>query len=508
MIAWLSRSLAVQIVALLTVTLLIAQTLNLALLIGERRAVARDAHYDAVIDRIVEEALIRPEFRAGGPPIVLASGRESLGAVYLASHPLTPRISDGEAADVFRKRLEARLLEAELAPVQVLALKRRVTPGRELTRPPPTRPTGLRRRDPGPPINGPRPGPPPQVAFPPGGPRNPVPPHARAPHPINPGLEEIVFSVELSPGVWINATAPHYATEALTARLFLSTGLTILCATVAALLLTQRVVAPIRDLAEAADALGQGDLSAPIIERGPADVRKAARAFNRMQERLTRVINDQRVTLRALGHDLRTPLTALRLRVDALPSAADRDRLATMVDSLSAMTEEILSWAKVATAEETAAPVDLGTLLDSLAADYQEQGRTVTYVDTAEDTVATCRPLGLKRAITNLVENALAYGSSAELSIERSGAMLTIHVDDSGPGIPAEQLDWVTEPFNRLESSRNRNTGGMGLGLSIVQSIVLANGGELSLSNREPTGLRASIRLQSGRDTRIHNTTG
>jgi signal transduction histidine kinase len=213
-----------------------------------------------------------------------------------------------------------------------------------------------------------------------------------------------------------------------------------------------------------------------------------------MQERLRRFVGDRTRMLAAIGHDLRTPITSLKLRAELLDDEEARTKMLATLDEMQRMSEATLAFARDDAATEPTRVVDLAALLDSIADDLAEMGKPVTFIESPR-LPYPCRPTALKRAVANLVENAIQYGERARVSLESRSVGPVIVVDDDGPGIPEERLDDVFKPFVRLEESRNRATGGAGLGLSIARSIVLSHGGDLVLANRKGGGLRAEIRL-------------
>ena len=229
-------------------------------------------------------------------------------------------------------------------------------------------------------------------------------------------------------------------------------------------------------------------------EAGARDVKLAAQAFNNMQTRVTRMLDTQRTMLRAVGHDLRTPLTSLRIRAENIEDDVERGKVIATLNDMTVMTEEILSWAKDASGTEDLALVDLHALLESMTDNYQDQGHHVELRD-FESMVVKIRRISIKRAIQNPIDNALKFGHTATLSVERKGKLVLIHVDDVGLGVPREQQEEILKPFVRLEASRNKETGGTGLGLSIANSIAQIHGGTLAMSNREPKGLRVTLTL-------------
>jgi signal transduction histidine kinase len=263
--------------------------------------------------------------------------------------------------------------------------------------------------------------------------------------------------------------------------------------------MTRTITRPLGDLAKAADAVGRGTTIAPLQERGARELKRATRAFNAMQERLNRYLDSRTRVLAAMSHDLRTPITRLRLRVESIEDEALRTRCVEDLDEMTRMVRGALSMFRGLNDEEPTVAVDVGALLLELQRRYGEVNAAVAIEGQAAAPIPG-KPLALKRCLGNLVDNALQYGEHATIAISDSDDELTIRVLDDGPGIPEAELDRVFEPFYRLESSRNRATGGTGLGLSIARDVAQAHGGALTLTNREGGGLEAKLvlpRLQS-----------
>ncbi len=247
-------------------------------------------------------------------------------------------------------------------------------------------------------------------------------------------------------------------------------------------------------LAGAADRLGRDVTAEPLAETGTVEMQRAARAFNRMQERLRRLIESRTQMLAALSHDLRTPLTLLRLRTEEVADADERDKMLNTIGQMDEMIGSTLAFARDEVRAEPRRRVDIAALLASVVDDMADAGLPVTMTPAAA-LIQNCQPGALKRAITNLLDNAVKYGARARAAIATSDKAIEITIDDDGPGIPEAELPRVFQPFYRVEDSRSRDTGGSGLGLAIAQSIVQAHGGELTLANRAGGGLRASIKL-------------
>ncbi len=216
--------------------------------------------------------------------------------------------------------------------------------------------------------------------------------------------------------------------------------------------------------------------------------------MNAMHARLARHAGERLQAFAAIAHDLRTPLTGLRIRAELVPGA-DRQRMIGDLDRMAAMIEQMLAYAHAQAQPARLQPVDLDALVAGIAADRVSLGQAVASVPANRDTRLQADPTTLHRAIDNLLDNALRFAGSARLGIEAHADRIDLHIDDAGPGIPEDQLAGITTPFKRLESSRSRATGGAGLGLAIAERIAEAHGGRLLLANRTPHGLRATLSL-------------
>ncbi|MGE5505423.1 MAG: ATP-binding protein [Actinomycetota bacterium] len=254
---------------------------------------------------------------------------------------------------------------------------------------------------------------------------------------------------------------------------------------------------PLGAFAKAADRLGRDVAAPPLPEDGPAEVRRAATAFNEMQARIRRFVDDRTQMLAAISHDLRSPITRLRLRAEMLPDGEGKERTLADLAEMEGMVASTLDFARGEAGDEAAQPIDLAATLEAvcdnatdmgLMADFHWDGRLV----------CTCRPTAIKRALANLVENAARYGGHASVRASVADGSVTVTIDDDGPGIPAAELERVFAPFFRLEGSRNRKTGGMGLGLTVARSIIRAHGGDIRLENRAQGGLRAVVTIPQG----------
>jgi len=265
----------------------------------------------------------------------------------------------------------------------------------------------------------------------------------------------------------------------------------------AAAWLAGRVSRPLGALAIAADAVARGRKAPQLPAKGPEDIRRATDAFNQMSDRVTRTLESQRQLLSAVGHDLRTPLAAMRITAEFVNDDEVRDRLTRNLDELQSMTEAVLSAARAGPGEEQRR-VDLATLIESVCDDLIELELPVS-MEISGVAPCSCRPNEIRRAVRNLIENAVRYGSVARVTLKAEPDFFVATIDDDGPGIPDDRLEEVFEPFVRLEASRNSATGGSGLGLTLTRSIAREHGGDVVLENRKGAGrimgLRASLRL-------------
>jgi signal transduction histidine kinase len=302
-------------------------------------------------------------------------------------------------------------------------------------------------------------------------------------------------AVQLSDGQWLSfATTLPQGAPSVSWQFIISMALMGVIVLAVSVWAVRRVTAPLGLLSAAADRLGRDVAAEPLAEAGTIEMQRAARAFNRMQERLRRLIESRTQMLAALSHDLRTPLTLLRLRTEEVADTDERDKMLATIGEMDEMIGTTLAFARDEVRAEPRRRVDIAALLASVVHDMADAGLPVTMAP-ATPLIHDCQPGALKRAITNLLDNAVKYGKRAQAAIAPAGKAIEITIDDDGPGIPEAELQRVFQPFYRVEDSRNRDTGGTGLGLAIAQSIVQAHGGELTLANRPGGGLHACIRL-------------
>ena len=307
--------------------------------------------------------------------------------------------------------------------------------------------------------------------------------------------QTMVLSAQLPGGEWLNARLVVPSPPPLvTPELGLGTLLLYLFVLSAAVLIAVRLARPLRRLTEAAEAFRGRNEPIVVDPSGPSDLRNAILAFNAMNARVVNLLEEKDRTLGAIGHDLRTPLASLRIRAESVEPAEDRDRMIATIEEMTATLEDILTLARSGRSRETFERADVTELTRSVAEDYRELNQPVTFGADAPHLLEV-QPNLLRRAIRNLLDNALKYAGAAEIEVSGGKQAVTIAVRDRGPGLPPQELERVSGAFYRGEPSRNRETGGAGLGLSIAQAVADAHGGKLTFANRAGGGLIASIEL-------------
>ena len=300
--------------------------------------------------------------------------------------------------------------------------------------------------------------------------------------------------VRQSDGHWlIVEPKPTFRFDSWQQRVLLILLLSVAAVTPLAWLFARRLAQPITAFADAAERLGKDPRTPPLNISGSGEVVAAATAFNNMQERLRRYVEDRTAMVGAIAHDLRTPLTRLKFRIEATPDDV-RAKLAADIDQMEAMISATLGFVRDTSRPAERTRLELSSLLESVMDEAAETGGDAT-VERVEKVIIEGDPVGLKRLVSNLVENALKYGGAARGSVYAEDGMAIIEIDDDGPGVPPAELERVFEPFYRGEPSRNRETGGIGLGLAVVLSLARAHGGDVTLHNRPGGGLRARVHL-------------
>ncbi len=325
---------------------------------------------------------------------------------------------------------------------------------------------------------------------------------------------EMQLSIGLKSGQWLNVDTRFHRPPLQWAWVStLSFGITSAFILILVLwFVLTRLIGPLRNLSNAAERLGRGEEVAELQSIGPSEVRDLTKAFNRMQARLTRFVADRTQLLAALGHDLRSPLTAIRVRAEMVDDDETRERIVSSVEEMQEMVDATLSFARGMATTELSETVDLGRFLNTLCLELLETGSNLTF-NLSETAFTRVRSTQMRRALRNVIENAVRYGNRADISLSVQNGTVRILIADQGPGIESDALEKVFEPFVRLETSRSRETGGTGLGLPIAKTIIQAHGGNITLENRPEGGLLAIIELpledenynlQEGKDDEEH----
>ena len=304
----------------------------------------------------------------------------------------------------------------------------------------------------------------------------------------------ILGAMRLADGSWLNfSIAAVTGIETSFRRTLISTSIMALGVSSVALLLVRTLVAPLRNLAGAADAIGRGPEVA-VPESGADELRQVSRAFNTMQTRIHRLIHDRTQALAAVSHDLRTPITRLRLRAGFLADAEAQIAIDADLDEMEAMIDATLAYLRGDAEPEEPKPTDLSAMLTTLVNDAIDSGHCASFTGLRRAFIPL-RSLAMKRAFANLIDNALTYGNTARVELRNTGTEIVVAVEDDGPGIRDDKIEEVFEPFRRLDASRNRSTGGVGLGLAIARQAVVREGGTIRLTNHPKGGLRAEVAL-------------
>ncbi len=311
----------------------------------------------------------------------------------------------------------------------------------------------------------------------------------------NAGGQLLRASVRLKDGNWLNFATTVPKGEALWS---IKTVLSMLLMTIGVVLISmwviRRVTRPLRVFTAASHRLGRDVAAPPLVVSGSSELREAVNAFNEMQKRLRQLIENRTRMLAAISHDLRTPITLLRLRMETIDDSEERAKMQSTLDEMEAMISSTLSFARNDAESEAKERVNVTTLIGSICDDLTDAGFQVEFSE-EDELVHECRPGALKRALSNLIENAVKYGNRARVKLQRTDRAIEITVDDDGPGIPENEFELVFTPFYRVEKSRSSETGGVGLGLSVAQSIVDKHGGQILLTNRDKGGLRVKVML-------------
>lgn len=314
-------------------------------------------------------------------------------------------------------------------------------------------------------------------------------------------FEGLVISLRQPGGAWVSAEVhPHewHLGETFVSWLQRSGAVFLLTAAIATFFML-RLGRPLRRLADAALKFGAGLKVDPIEANGPSDVRHTIEAFNAMQQQVTAEVARRTNTLAALSHDLRTPLTGLRMKVEMIDDPAVRADLTASVRKMEAITASALEFLRGGALDEPLRLIDLSALVESECTEFADLGRAVAFREGAP-VRCLCRPEALARAVRNLIDNALKYAGAADVSVRKTGEAIDIVVADTGPGIPPDRWRDVTQPFVRLSAARESEVGGFGLGLAVVQAVADGHGGTLRFAANEPSGLCATLSLPNRED--------
>lgn len=311
--------------------------------------------------------------------------------------------------------------------------------------------------------------------------------------PVQMASVEMEISVALKDSSWLNvSTRFHRPPIQWPWVSTLSFALATLIITLIIWVTLSRLTGPLRTLADSAESLGRGDAVPDLPTQGPDELRRLTTAFNDMQVRLTRFVSERTRLLAALGHDLRSPLTAMRVRVEMVDDTETRERLITIIAEMQEMVDSTLSFARGMVTSEESQAVDMYDFLAELAADFAALESPLS-LDAHPGMNVRIKPVAMRRALRNVIENAIRYGCRADIKAEIEGNTVKITITDTGEGIPEADLERVFDPFVRIEKSRSLETGGTGLGLSIARTIIHAHGGEITLSNIEQGGLKVEV---------------
>ncbi|HYI39237.1 MAG TPA: ATP-binding protein [Allosphingosinicella sp.] len=445
---FLPRRLIAQMAVLIGLALLAAQLVNFWLLLNEREKLSLAQNQGPAITRFAAVASDYAEARAEARPAILKDNSRR-GMQFVTSPASSVSAAEAREPNV-EERLREALREQGLEAAEVRAATRTVVAERPLS----SLKNERGRRD----------------------------------------IHMLGLSARLG-SVWVNGRLPTPRADPwLKARL---AGATIILYTLVlgvTLLIAIRMVRPLRDLTRAAQAFGGRSDAVPVELRGPEDLRQAIEAFNTMNRRVSALLDEKDRMLGAIGHDLRTPLALLRIRAEEVEPESDRQRIIGPIEEMTAMLEDILVLARSGRAREEARRIDVASLVDAVVEEFRDLGQAVN-LEPAERQVLRVQPLLVRRALRNLIDNALKYGGSAQVSVRPAAGEVRIAVADDGPGLTEEQLGLVLEPFYRVESSRSRETGGAGLGLAIAKAVAESHGGSLILSDGAP-GLIATLVLR------------
>lgn len=312
-------------------------------------------------------------------------------------------------------------------------------------------------------------------------------------HALRQRPSQFLLSIKLYEMQWLNINATIYSHMFLTQLLLIGFEALVFSIIFLFVFSINRFIEPLKHFKLAAERLGIDLHSKPVHVIGPPVVQEAVTAMNEMQERIQGLIRDRTLMLAAISHDLRTPITRMKIRAQFLEDESVKHNFVYDLDEMEKMIAETLSFAREDSKKEKSVNIELISLLESLCDDMCEMGYDVSFETTLHREPILARPIALKRAFTNIINNGIRYGKRVRVTLTRKYKHLVIHFDDDGPGIAARDIQRVFDPFYRGETSRSRNTGGSGLGLSVAKDIITAHGGRITLQNRREGGLRVLI---------------
>ena len=450
----LPSSLLGQMLLLIGAALLVAQAVNFAFILNEQQKLSLARNEGPVIGRFTQAAAVISAMAPEGRPALLAAHRAGPAVAYrLVPQSRIDRDRIGRNAEI-EGRLTAALIEARV-PVRAVRAASPLAVGR----------------------------------------LNVLPGHGH-----HEARRILLLAAQLDDGHWLDARFDAPGVDRwLIHRLLVATAMLFFLVFGAAWWIARRLARPLRDLTRAAEGFRGQAPADPVTPGGPADLRRAVEAFNAMNRRTLALLDEKDRMLGAIGHDLRTPLASLRIRAENMGPEEERERLAATIEEMAATLEDILTLARTGRAREPVRPVDLAALADAVVEEFRELGRPAVFGESPRAVLAV-QPNLLRRALRNLIDNAVSYGGRAAVAVDDRPDRVEIRIEDEGPGIPEDRLEDVLDPFRRLETSRNRERGGAGLGLAIANAVAQAHGGSLVLTNRAEGGLRASLMLPKTRD--------
>ena len=314
-------------------------------------------------------------------------------------------------------------------------------------------------------------------------------------HTLEKAKNTFSISIQLNHNQWLNIKATLYTHIVFTQLFFILGELLLFCFILIAFWVIRRFTSPLQKMKLSAEQLGINLNAKPLAVYGPKAVQEVSNALNQMQSRIRQLIRNRTQLLASISHDLRTPIMRAQLRTQFIEDSEHKIKLLNDLNEMEKMISEILAFAHEEVKSEEKAQIDLVSLLSGICNDAVDMGNDVLFHCTEHRVGLLARPIALKRAFTNIINNAIRYAGGATVTVTKSKKNILIKVEDNGPGIPKADLEKVLEPFYRGEQSRSRNTGGVGLGLSVTRDIILSHQGTIKLHNKKSGGLKVVIQL-------------